>query len=80
MPAIAGMLTDGIGQHRYLVERQQERSTEDASAVFAAGRVVAEGAEIIRLAERAGQGAWLGGVCHLLFLSEPTGVPSVLST
>jgi hypothetical protein len=82
MAALAGMMTDGVGQLDYLLERLQERPAEDAAAVFAAGRVVSEGLEIVRFAERTGQGMRLGGegVCHLLFLSDLFRFPSDHST
>jgi hypothetical protein len=54
--ALAGVMTDSVEQGGYAVERLQERPTEDASAIFAAGRVVAEGSELVRFAERAGHG------------------------
>jgi hypothetical protein len=76
------MMTDGVGQLDYPLERLQERPAEDAAAVFTTRRVVSEGLEIVRFAERAGQGVWLGGegVCHLLFLSDLFGFLSDLST
>ena len=63
MPAIAGVAPQSVGQFDYVAERLQERPTEDTSAVFAASRVVAEGLELVRLAERADEGLRCGCVC-----------------
>jgi hypothetical protein len=56
MAALAGVTADGVGQPGYPMERLEERPAEHAPAVLAAGRAVSEGLELVRLAERAGEG------------------------
>jgi hypothetical protein len=70
--ALAGVAPQSIGQVGYAAERLQERPTEDASAVFTASRVVTEGLELVRLAERAEEGVRCGcvSVSHLFFPSD----------
>jgi hypothetical protein len=62
------------------VERLQERRAEEASAVFATGRLVSKGSEIMHLAERAGEGVRPGdkGGFHLLVLSDLLGLTLVI--
>jgi hypothetical protein len=68
MSALAGVTTDGVGQPVYPQERLQKRPAEEAPTVLTADRVVAEGPEIVRFAERADEGVRAGGegVFHLL--------------
>jgi len=47
MAAFAGVTADSVGQPGYAMERLQERPVEHAAAVFAAGRAVAEGLELV---------------------------------
>jgi hypothetical protein len=56
MAALAGVTADNVGQPGYAMERLQDRPVEHAPAVFAAGRAVAEGLELVCLVERAGEG------------------------
>jgi hypothetical protein len=80
VPALAGVTADGVRQLEYPVERLQERPAEEASAILAAGRVMAEGSKLMRLAERADNGMCAGdeGVFHLLVLSDRLGLPPVM--
>ncbi len=56
MPALAGVMSDGVGEIGYSAEGLQKRPAYHAPAGVAAGRVVAEGAELVYLAEGTGEG------------------------
>jgi hypothetical protein len=56
MPALAGVTAGCVGEPGDAMERPQKRPAEHAPAVLAAGRAVSEGLELVRLAERAGEG------------------------
>jgi hypothetical protein len=78
--ALAGVTADGVGQPRYPEQRLQERPAKDAPAVFATRRIVPEGPEFVRLAERADEELRAGGegVFHLLVLSDLSGLTPLI--
>lgn len=72
MPALAGVMSDGVGEIGYSAEGLQKRSAYHASAGVAAGRVVPEGPELVYLAERTSEGmeSGRGGAFHVVFPSH----------
>jgi hypothetical protein len=72
MAALAGVMSDGVGKVSYPAKGPQKRPAYHAPAGVAAGRVVAEGAELVYLAERTGEGmeSGRGGTVHVVFPSH----------
>ena len=62
VPALAGVATDRVWEPGYLAEGLEKHPTEYAPARLTTKRVVAEGAELVDLAEGAGEGM-CRGIC-----------------
>ena len=61
MAALAGVAADRVWQFADPQQGPQQRAAEETPARVAAGRVVTEGPQIVRLAERAGERVRPGG-------------------